>query len=74
MKLFSPKMIMAPIIDAKIHVILSKCNNVIENIQIHMSWQVFFFFFGLKFCINVRKNMIFYHFFFDKKSLDLQKT
>jgi len=29
--------------------------NVIETIQIHMSWQVFFF--GLKFCTNVKKYM-----------------
>jgi hypothetical protein len=41
MKLFFPKMVMASII-GKIHVILSKCDNVIENIQIHVS---FFFWF-----------------------------
>ncbi len=29
----------------KIHVILSKCDNVIENIQIHMSRWVFFWWF-----------------------------
>jgi hypothetical protein len=30
-------MIKAPIVHKKIHVILSKCDNVIENIQLHMS-------------------------------------
>jgi hypothetical protein len=34
-------MIMAPIIHKK-NVILLKCGNVIENIQINMSWWVFF--------------------------------
>jgi hypothetical protein len=40
MKLLSFKMVMAPIIH-KIHVIFSKCDHVIENIQIHfyfISW------------------------------------
>ncbi len=71
MKLFFPKMVMAPII-CKIHVILSKCDNVIENIQIHISS-----FFGLKFCINVKnkyKKAIFDHFcFLRKKSLNFQR-
>jgi hypothetical protein len=35
MKLLSPKMIMVPI-TRKIHVILSKCENVIEKIQINI--------------------------------------
>jgi hypothetical protein len=60
----------------KIHVILLKCDNVIENIQIHMSWWVSFF--GLKFCINVKniyEKGIFNHIFLGtKKSLDLQKV
>jgi hypothetical protein len=58
-------MVMAPIIHQKNDVIFSKCDNVIENIQIHMSWQ-FFFFFGLKFCTNVKNQYekgIFDHFF-----------
>jgi hypothetical protein len=42
LRLFFPKMVMAPIIHQKNHVIFSKCDNVIENIQIHMSWQSFF--------------------------------
>jgi len=58
MKIFYLKMIMAPIIICKkIHVILSECDNLIENIQIHMSQRSLFFsffFFGLIFCINVK--------------------
>jgi len=71
MKLLSPKMNMAPII-CKIHVILSKCHNVIENIQIHISS-----FFGLKFCTNIKnkyKKGICDHFCsLRKKSLHFQK-
>jgi hypothetical protein len=71
MKLLSPKMVMAPII-CKIHVILSKCVNVIEKIQINISS-----FFDLKFCTNIKNkykwgicdNFL----FFEKKSLDFQK-
>ncbi len=49
---------------AKIHVILLKCDNAIENIQLLMSWRVFFFF-GLKICIKCEKIYDFiYHFFF----------
>jgi hypothetical protein len=36
MKLPYPKMVKAPIIHKKNNVIISKCDNVIENIQIHM--------------------------------------
>jgi len=75
MKLFSLKMVMAPIIH-KIYVIFSKCDNVIENIQI----LFFSFFFGLKFCTNVKnkyEKKIFDHFPFlkilRKKSSDFQK-
>jgi hypothetical protein len=49
----------------KIHVILSKCDHVIENIQIHMWWPVLFF--GLNFFTNVKNKYekgIFYHFYF----------
>jgi len=71
MKPLSPKVVMALII-GKIHVILSKCDNVIENIQTHNS-----LFFGLKFCTNVKNKYereIFDHFhFLRKKSLDFQK-
>jgi len=71
MKLLSPKIVMALII-CEIHVILSKCHNVIENIQIHISS-----FFGLKFCTNMKnkyKKGICDHFcFLRKKSLDFQK-
>jgi hypothetical protein len=35
-KLLSPKMVIHPSL-AKFHVILSKCDNVIENIEINMS-------------------------------------
>jgi hypothetical protein len=60
------------LIICKIHVILSKCVNVIENIQIHIS-----FFFGLKFFTNIKnkyKRGICAHFFFfeKKKSLGFQ--
>jgi hypothetical protein len=72
MKLLFPKMVMAPII-CRIHVILSKYDNVIENIQIHISS-----FFGLKFCTNVKnkyKKAIFDHFVFsEKKSSNFQKN
>jgi len=44
---------------------------MIENIQIHMSWQISSSsFFGLKFCTNVKnkyEKRIFDHFFFGKK-------
>jgi hypothetical protein len=59
MKLLSPKMIVAPIVH-KIQIILSKCDNVIENIQRHISPC-----FGLKFCTNVKfkyEKRIFDHF------------
>jgi len=36
----------------KIHVILSKCDDVIENIQICMWWKIYLF--CLKFCTNVK--------------------
>jgi len=65
-------MVMAPIIVCKTYVILSKSDNVIENIQIHISSL-----FDLKFCTNVKKQnekRIFDHFcFLRKKSLDFQK-
>jgi hypothetical protein len=71
MKLLSSKMAVTPIV-CKIYVILSKSDNVIENIQIHISS-----FFDLKFCTNVKKineKRIFDHFsFLRKKSLDFQK-
>ncbi len=38
---------------AKIYVILSKCDNFIENIQIHMPWLVFFF--GIEFLHKCEK-------------------
>jgi hypothetical protein len=66
MKLLSPKMVVAPIV-CKIQVILSKCDNVIENIQIHISS-----FFGLKFCTNVKNKYekgIFDHFLFLRKKI-----
>jgi hypothetical protein len=60
---------------AKIHVILSKFDNVIEDMQIHV--MAILFYFGLKLCTNVKfkyEKGIFDHFFsFDKKSLDLEK-
>jgi hypothetical protein len=43
MKLFSPKIIKPSIIQEKKNVIRSKRENLIENIQIHMSWQFLFF-------------------------------
>jgi len=71
MKLLSPKMVMAHII-CKIHVILSKCDIVIENIPIHISSS-----FSLKICTNVKNKYekgISNHFqFLKKKSLDFQK-
>ncbi len=64
-------MVVAPVVH-KIQVILSKCDNVIENIQIHISSC-----FGLKFCTNVKNKYekgILDHFqFLRKKSLDLKK-
>jgi hypothetical protein len=70
MKLLSPKMIMAPII-RKIHVILSKCDNVIEKIKVHI-----YSFFNLKIFTNVKNKYekgISDHFcFLRKKSLDFQ--
>ncbi len=63
-------MVMAHII-RKIHVIFSKCDNVIENIQIHISSL-----FDLKFCTNVKTNMKreSKHFcFLKRKSLYFQK-
>jgi len=71
MKQFSSKMVMALIIH-KIHVILSKCDDVIENIQIHMWWQILLF--CLKFCTNVKNENRIFDFFGKKKSLDLQKN
>jgi len=54
----------------KIIVILSKCDNVIENIQIHMLRSVTFSFsWGLKICTNVKtkyNNGIFDPFFCEK--------
>ncbi len=38
----------------KIHAIFSKCDNVIENIQIFMSLQLFF---GVKICTNMKNKM-----------------
>jgi len=73
MKLFVPKMVMASII-GKIHIILSKCDNVIESIQIHVS----FLFFSLKICTNVKnkyEKAIFDHFlFFEKKVIRFPKS
>jgi len=57
----------------KIYIILSKRDNVIENIQIRISWQMFFF--GLKICTNMKNKYekgIFD--FFIKKLLDLKKV
>jgi hypothetical protein len=59
-------MVMACII-CKIHVILLKCDNVIENIQIHISSS-----FYLKFCTNVKNKYekgISNHFWFLKKKI-----
>jgi hypothetical protein len=58
----------------KIHIIFSKCDNVIENIQIHMSWQVFFFLVW-KFAQMWKINMIreFFKKLWSKKSSDLKK-
>jgi hypothetical protein len=72
-----PQMTLSPIhkLPKKIHAILSKCDNVIENIQICMSWQVFFFL-GVKICRNMkyiyRKGNFLSHTsdFLKKKSLD----
>jgi hypothetical protein len=66
MKLLSPKMVMARII-SKIHVILSNCDIVIENIQIYISSS-----FYLKICTNVKnkyENGISNHFWFLKKKI-----
>jgi hypothetical protein len=52
---------MAPI---KNHVIFLKCNNVTENIQIHMSQQLFFFWiwnFSQIWKINMKKEYIEIH-------------
>jgi hypothetical protein len=57
-------------------VIFSKCDNVIENIQIHMSW--WFYFFNLKFHTNVKnkyeKEIFDDVFFLTKMSLDFQNN
>jgi len=42
-KFFIHKIVTHTYIIHKIHVILAKCDNVIENIQIHMWWQIFLF-------------------------------
>jgi hypothetical protein len=71
MKILSPKMVMAPIVHKNKNVISSKCDNVIESIQIHMPWRVLFFFFGLKFCTNVKnkyEKRIFGHICFWEKN------
>jgi hypothetical protein len=67
MKLLSSKMIMTLIMHKKNYIILSKCDNVIENFQIHMSRQLFFF--GLKICTNVKNKFEkgIFEFFFEKK-------
>ncbi len=67
-------MIMAPII-CKNHAIFSKCDNVIENIEIYMLHKRLLFF-GLKFCIKVKykyEKKIFDHFFFDKTIIRFMK-
>jgi hypothetical protein len=60
----------------KIHVILSKCDIVIENIQIHMSRRVFFLFLVWKFAqmwiINMKRDYLIF-FLERKKSLYLKK-
>ncbi len=64
-------MVMAPII-GKIHVNHSKCDNVIENIQVHI-----YPFPGLKFCTNVNNKHekgIFDQFYFMRKKKDFQET
>jgi hypothetical protein len=57
----------------KIHVILSKCDDVIENIQIHMWWKIYFIFFNFAemWKINMKRK---YLILFEKKSLNLHKT
>ncbi len=75
MKILSPKMVMAPII-SKIYVILSKCDNVIENIQIHTSWSIFFVLvwnFAQLWKIIMKREHLITFFFLRKKLLDLQK-
>jgi hypothetical protein len=47
MKLISPTMVKAHVKNSYNSL---KCDNMIENIQIHMSWHVFFFF-----CTNMKK-------------------
>jgi hypothetical protein len=61
----------------KLYIILSNCDNVIENIQIHMPWQVFFFFsvwnFSKPWKINMKKiNLVI--FFFEKKIIRFVKN
>ncbi len=61
----------------KINVILSKCDNVIENIQIHMPWRVFLLVwkFSQMWKIYIWRE-ISSPFFFEKKkkkTLDLKK-
>ncbi len=65
-------MVMAPTY-AKIQVLFSKCDNMIGNIQIHMSWQVFFLVwnFGQMWKINMKKE---YLIIFLKKTVDMQKN
>jgi hypothetical protein len=63
MKLLSPKMVMAPIIHKNSCSSL-KGVNVIEKIEMHMWWRVFFF--GLKFCTNVKNK-------YEKRIFDLRK-
>jgi hypothetical protein len=50
----------------KFMLFFSKCDNVIENIQIHMSWQIVFNFFVWKFAqmwrINMKREFFFYIF------------
>jgi hypothetical protein len=48
MKMFSSKYDYGTHYKQKIHIIFSKCDNAIENIQIHISWWIFFFFFGFE--------------------------
>jgi len=60
----------------KNYVILSKCDNVIKNIQIHMPWRVFFFLvwnFAQMWKNKMRKEYLVTFFFWRKKPLDLQK-
>ncbi len=73
-KLLFPKMVIHPSL-AKFRGILSKCDNVIENIEIHMSWEVFFLVwnFAQMWKINMKREYLIICFFGRKQSLDLQK-